>query len=116
MEVYLPAGCGMPGRIASRDDGIQDAAGAMGERANSNRKEDPAARAQERCPTAYEDRSLVSPDGQYQLPIDDHAFRAAAACHDHPFLPRVVSDVVHRSAAVYGVNVLHLQLLSGFPA
>ena len=62
---------------------------------------------------AREDRGLVPPDGQHQLSADDRAQHAAAAGHDHPLLPGLVSDAVHRPAAVPGLDVLHLQLLPG---
>jgi hypothetical protein len=61
-----------------------------------------------------ENRSLVSPDGQSQLSADDRALGAADARHDHPLLPGMVPDALHRPAPVHGVDIFHFQLLSGF--
>ena len=41
------------------------------------------------------------------------SLRAAAAGHDHPLLPGLVPDALHRPAAVPGVDVLDFQLLPG---
>src|SRR5712664_2060008 len=116
MEVYLYAGRGMSGGIAGRDDGLQDPAGAVGERVDSDGKEDSAARAQKSCSVAHQDRSVVSPDGESQLSADDHALGAAAAGDGHPLLSGMVSDAVQRPAAVHGLDVFHLQFLPGLAA
>src|SRR6185369_8234021 len=36
------------------------------------------------------------------------------ASHDHPLLSGMVSDVVHRSAAVHGIHFFYLEFLPGF--
>src|SRR5580692_12912852 len=116
MEVYLPAGCGVPGRIAGGDDCIQNPAGALGEGTDPDGKEDSAASAAQRCAAAHQDRSLVSPDCEPQLSADDCALGADVARDDHPLLSGMVSDAIHRFAAVHGFNVLYFELLPGFAA
>src|SRR6185369_7116610 len=59
---------------------------------------------------------LVPPHRESELSLDGRALGAAAARHDHPFLPGMVSDVVHRSAAVSGVHVFDFQFLPGLAA
>src|SRR6266581_3287416 len=116
MEVHLPAGCRMSRRVAGGDDSVQNAAGAVGQGADSNREKDSAARVAQRCPFAYEGRGLVPPNGKYQLSVDDHAFGAAAPGDDHSVLPGLVSDALHRLALVYGVDVFDFEFLSGIAA
>ena len=86
LEVQVPAGRGVPGRAAHRDDGLQDAAGALGQGTDPDRQEDSAARDEERPAVAHQARGLVSPDGEHQLSADDHSERAADAGDDHPQL------------------------------
>src|SRR5438445_6665890 len=112
MEVPLPPGRRVSRRTAGRDDSFQDPAGALGEGPDTNRKEDSSSRPAERRSTPYQNRSLVSPDGEHQLSPDDYAFRAPAARHDHSLLSGMVSDALHRPAAVHGFDVFDLKLLS----
>src|SRR5579862_8556799 len=105
MEVYLFAGCGMSRRTARGDDCIQDAAGALGERPDSDGEKDSATGTAQRCSVAYQDRGLVSPDGELELSADDYAFGIAAAGHGHSLLSGLVSDAIHRLAPVHGVDV-----------
>ena len=116
MEVHVSSGCRVPSGVARRDDRLQDPAGTLGQGFDSDRKENPAPSVAQRCPTSYEGRSLVSPDGEYQLSPDDHAFCAAVARHDHPFLSGMVSDALHRPAFIHGIDLLDFELLSGFAA
>src|SRR5205807_7023329 len=58
-------------------------------------------------------RSVVSPDGKYQLSLHGRALNAAAAGDDHPLLSGMVPDVGHRSASIHGVDVFHIFFLSG---
>src|SRR5579862_253281 len=116
MEVYLPAGCRVPGRASGGDDGVQDAAGAMGQGPHPDRKKDSAAGHAQRRAGAYQDRSVVPPDGEPELSADDHAVGVATAGHDHSLLSGLVSDAVHRPAAVHGVYVFDFELLSRLAA
>ena len=70
----------------------------------------------QRRSAAHQDRSLVPPDGEHQLSADDHAFGAAASRDDHPLLPGLVSDALHRPATFHGVDLFDFQLLFGFAA
>src|SRR5580693_3910819 len=116
MEVYLSAGCGVSCGIAGGDDCIQNPAGALGQGTDPDGKEDSAASAAQRCAAAHQDRSLVSPDCEPQLSADDCALGADVAGYDHPLLSGMVSDALHRPAALYGVNVFYFEFLSGFTA
>ena len=69
----------MSGRAADRDDGFQDAAGALGQGIDPVRDQRPAEGDEVECEIAGEDRGVVSPDGQYQLSADDYAF-ACCCC------------------------------------
>ena len=46
-------------------------------------------------------------------PADDRALRAAVARDDHPLLSGLVSDALHRPAAVHGVHVFDFEFLPG---
>src|SRR5271156_4511762 len=116
MEIYLPAGCRVPGRVAGGDDRLQDAASALGQGINSDGEKDSAASDAQRRIVAHQDRSLVSPHCKFELSADDHTFGADIAGDDYPFLSGMVSDAVHRSAALYGVDLLYFQFLPGFSA
>src|SRR5580693_187492 len=116
MEIYLPAGCGVPRRVAGGDDGIQNPAGALGQGTDPDGKEDSAPGVAQRCAAAYKDRSLVSLNGEPELSANDCALGTDTASDDHPFLSGMVSDALHRPAAVPGFNVFHFELLSGFAA
>src|ERR1039458_8693158 len=106
MEVSLPAGRGLPGGVAHRDDRLQDAAGALGEGPDPMRQEGPAQGAARQCFAARENGSLVSPDRQHQLSADDRAQHAAAAGHDYSLLSGLVSDGVQDGkSAAYGTSV-----------
>src|SRR6185437_14592025 len=109
------AGCGVSGGAADRDDGLQDAAGALGEGPDPDRKEDSAARAEERCAMAHQAGGVVSPDREYQLPTHDCAERAADARDDHPQLAGLSADGVDRPAAVHREHDVSFDLLPGQP-
>jgi hypothetical protein len=78
MEVPLSAGCRVPRRVADRDDGLQDAAGALGQGTDPVRHQGYCRSVLKlrRLSTAREDRGLVSPDGEPQLSADDRPLRA----------------------------------------
>src|ERR1700685_4078877 len=114
MEVPLPSGCGMPRGTAGRDDRLQNPASALGQGSDSGLEKNSAQSFCERRLAPPKSRSLVSPDGQPQLSADDRAVRAFASRHGHSLLSGMVPDALHRPAAVHGVDVFHLQLLSGF--
>src|SRR6202012_1595878 len=78
-------------------------------------EENPAARLPQRSPVPNQDRSLLSPHGKPQLSADGRALLAADARHGDPFLSGLVSDAAHRRAALHGLHILHLLLLSRFP-
>ena len=115
VEVQVPAGCGVPGGAADRDDGVQDAAGAMGERVDPDRQEDPAEGAEERRAVPHKAGGLVSPDGEHQLPADDYPEHAADAGDDYPKLARNDADAADRPSAVYGEHDVDLVVLPGEP-
>src|SRR5271155_3500136 len=112
MEVYLSAGCRVPRRIAGGDDRVQNTAGALGEGVDTGLEEDFAKSTVERRPASRESRSLLSPDGESQLSPDDCSLRFVDAGHDHSLLSGMVSDAVHRSASIHGLDVFDFQFLS----
>src|ERR1700722_8564779 len=113
MEVQVSAGCGMPGRVADRDDRVQDAAGAVGEGPDSDGEEDTSSSAEERCAVAYQARGLVSPDGEYQLSAHDRVERLADARDDHSQLAGTAADAADRLSAVYRQHYVGVDLLHG---
>ncbi len=113
-KFLLSAGRRMSGGIAGRDDRIQNAAGALGQRLDSSLEENPAASFCQRRLAPSKSRSVVSPDRQSQLSADDRALRAAVARHDHSLLSGMVPDALHRSAPVHGFDVFDFEFLSGF--
>ena len=116
MEVYIPAGCGMSGRVAGGDDRVQNPAGAMGEGADPDRKENFAASAEKRSTVSGEAGGLVSPHREYELSADGGAFGAAAAGHGDPVLPGLVSDVVYRYPTFSGFYFFDFKFLPGVAA
>src|SRR3984893_14725333 len=114
MEVYLLAGCGVSRRIAGGDDCVQNAASSMGQGPSADGKKDSSAGVAQQCAVAHQGRSLVSPDGEFELSINGRAFSVAVAGHGDSLLPGLVSDGVYRSAIVSGFHIFHLKLLSGF--
>src|SRR5438477_10435932 len=56
---------------------------------------------------------MLSPDREFELSIDDRSFRAAPASHGDPFLPRLVSNAVHRYPIVPCFDVFNFEFLSG---
>src|ERR1035441_5145726 len=115
LEVQVSTGCGMPGRAAYRDDSLQDAAGALGQGTDPDRKEDSATRDEEQCSVAYQAGGLVSPDREYQLSTDDCAKCAADASDDYPQLAGIHPDVADRPSAVYRQHHVGVDLLSSKP-
>src|SRR5271170_2695670 len=111
MEVYLPSGRRMPRRAARGNDRVQNPAGALGQGTDSNWKENSAARAAQRRTAAHQNRSLVSPDREPQLSAHDRALGSDVARDDHPLLSGMVSDALHRSAAVHGFDVFDFEFL-----
>src|ERR1035438_10668916 len=114
MEVYLFAGRRVSSRTPGRNDRLQDAAGALGQGADSGLQENTSAGIKERRIAAPENRSLVSPDRHPELSADDCAFSLADAGHDYSLLPGLVPDALHCPATFYGIDVLDFQLLPGF--
>src|SRR5271155_571030 len=114
MEVHLSAGCRMSSRIAGGDDGVQDTTGALGQGTDSSIQENSPEGACKRRASRGEDRSVLPPDREPQLSADDYPIGFADARHDHSLLSGMVSDALHRPAAVHGLDVLHLKLLPGF--
>src|SRR5271156_3735451 len=104
----------MSSGITGGDDRFQDAAGAMGEGADTGLEENTSPGVEERRITTSEDRSLLSPDCQPQLSVDDCAVGLADAGHDYSFLPGMVSDALYRPSVIYGVDVFYFELLSSF--
>ena len=111
MEVQVPAGRRVSSGVADRDDCFQDAAGALGQRPDSVFQEGLAQGFARPGFAARKDRGLVPPDRQPELSAHDRLEHASDASHGDPFLPGLVPDAVHRSAAVHGVDVLDFQLL-----
>ena len=68
-----------------------------------------------RCALPHQARGLVSPDGEHQLSADDRPLRAADAGDDHSLLARAPTDAAHRSAALYGLHDVRLDVLPGQP-
>src|ERR1700722_729162 len=116
MEIYLPAGRGVSGRVARRNDRVQDPAGALGKRFDSDGEKDSAQRDEEQPALSGQAGSLVSPDRESELSLDGRALGAVAARHDHSLLSGMVPDVVHRPAVVHGFYIFNLEFLSGFAA
>ena len=88
----------------------------MGKGFDSDLKKDFAQRDEKRSAVSSEGGSLVPPDGEFELSLNGGALGAVAASDDHPFLPGLVSDGLHRSAAVHGIHFFDFQLLSSVPA
>src|SRR5215467_14808921 len=114
MEIRLLAGCRVPGRATGRNDGIQNAAGPLGQRADSNRKKNFAPGSQERSAVPRETRSLVPPHGKFELSAYGGAVGTVAARDGDSLLPGLVSDAVHRSAIISCVDFFHFQFLFSF--
>src|SRR4029077_5299131 len=114
MEICLSSGRRMSRRVAGGDDRIQDAAGALGQGFDPGLKENTPPGISEQRISFRENRSLLPPDGEPQLSADDRVFGFVDARHDYSFLPGMVPDALHRPAPVYGFDILHFQLLSGF--
>src|ERR1700744_4204206 len=103
----------MSRRSADRNDGLQNAAGTLGQGADSNIEKNSAEGLRERCAVPHQARSLVSPDGEYQLSVDGCAFDAADAGHGHPLLSGMVPDAADRSPALHGVHFFDFIVLPG---
>src|SRR5689334_12548243 len=100
-------------RASGRHERLQSPAGALGQRADADGEENPAPGTAVRCSAAREMRSFLPSHREHQLSVDGAVLRHAAAGDDRALLPGLVSDAADRSAAVSGVHVLNLQLLSG---
>src|ERR1700686_1892310 len=111
MEVYLSSGRRVPCRAACRDDGIQDAAGTLGQRADPDREEDSAARAQERSAISREAGILVSPDRKSELSLNGGSFGSAAVSDGYSVFPVEGSDALHRPPPVSGFDIFHFEFL-----
>src|SRR5882762_2714026 len=114
MEVCLSAGRRVSGRVAGRDDRIQDTTSALGQGFDPGLEENTPPGVSERRISIRENRSVLSPDGKPQLSADDRAFGFADARHDYSLLPGMVPDALHRPAPVHGFDVLDFELVSGF--
>ena len=90
LEIQISPGCRVPRRGPHRDDRLQDPAAALGQRTHPDLQKDSAPRLPLRRPAPRQDRGLVPPHRQHQLPAHDGAFRPADAGHDHPLLPGLV--------------------------
>ena len=58
-----------------------------------------------------QDRSILSSDRKYFLSIDDCALVLAAAGHDRPVQPGLVSDALYRPASMAGFDGVGFNLL-----
>ena len=96
MEIQVPPGRRVSRRGPHRDDRLQDPAAALGQRPHPDLEENSAPPLPLRRSPAREDRSLVSPHRQPQLPAHGRAVGAADAGHDHPLLSGVVGDALYR--------------------
>src|ERR1700674_3869719 len=114
MEIYLFARCRMPGRATSRNDGIQNAAGAVGKGIDPSLQENIAASLCQQRLTRSESRSLVPPDRESQLSTDDRALGSTFAGDDHSVLSGMVPDALYRPAFVHGFDIFHFEFLHGF--
>src|ERR1700674_1454071 len=103
MEVCLSAGRRVPGRVAGRNDRIQDAAGALGQGVDPGFEENTPPGVSERRISIRENRSLLSSNGEPQLSADDRALGLYDARHDYSLLPGMVPDALYRPAPVHGV-------------
>src|SRR6478609_2958353 len=112
MEVYLSAGCRVSSRTACGDDRIQDSAGALGQRPDSDGKENSSACAQKRPAVSRETRGVVSPHRELELSAHGDFVSSAFAGHGDPLLPGLVSDAVHRHSTLPGIDVFDFKLLS----
>ncbi len=63
-------------------------------------------------PRPHQARSLLPPHGKSQLSAHGRVLGAAHAGHGHSLLSGLVPDVAHRRAALHGIDLLHLVLLS----
>ena len=67
-------------------------------------------------PTAGQGRGLLSPDGEFQLPVDDRPVRADLPVDGDPLRDGLVRDAAHRRAPLFRGDDVVLQLLHGLPA
>src|SRR5437764_12733396 len=109
MEVQISSGRGMPGGAADRDDGVQNPAGALGQRADPDGQENSAQGIQEQGPVPGEGGSVLSPEREPELSADDCPFNAAHASDDYSLVRRLVPAAGNRPAALSGVHIFYLQ-------
>src|SRR5689334_11734084 len=114
MEVSLPAAHRLPRRTSSGDEFIQEPASPMGEGPDSNCNQIASSNSQKFAPMENQGRSILPPHSEYFLPPDDCAFVPASAGHDRPVQPGLVSDALHRSAAMAGFDSFGLNFLFDF--
>src|SRR5579864_9233468 len=103
----------MPGGITDRDDGVQNAAGTLGQGVDPDGQENPAQSFQEQSAVPSKGGSVLSPEREPELSADDCSFHAAHAGHDYPVVWRLVPDAGDRPAIVSGIDIFYFQFLSG---
>src|SRR5712691_9802731 len=92
LEVPLsPAHC-LRFRTSRGHERLQGPAGALGQGPHANRKKDPPESFQIECSLARQNRGLLPPYGQHQLPADDIALDPVAARDDRALLSGLVPD------------------------
>src|SRR5439155_15003117 len=99
-------------RASRGHEQLQSAASPLGQGLDANRKENPAESLEIRRALARQNRSLLPPNRQHQLPADDPAFHHVAARNDRAFLSGLVSDAGDRPTTLPRLHLFHLQLLS----
>src|SRR5436305_13352709 len=112
VEISLsPAHC-LPGRAARRNEFVQEPAGALGEGSDSNGHQAFAPHHEEQAPLEDQGRGVFPFDRQHLLSVDDRALFPAVAGHDREIQPGLVSDALHRPAALAGIYSFAVDVLS----
>ncbi len=66
--------------------------------------------------TAFNTQQARWAKGLIQTGKKNHAVGTPASGHDYSFLPRLVSDALHRFAIIHGVDIFDFEFLPGIPA
>ena len=116
VEVRVLAGRRVASRSAGRDERLQVAAAPLGKGLDSDLQEASAADTASRLADAGQGRGLLSPDGEFQLPVDDRPVRADLPVDGDPLRDGLVRDAAHRRAPLFRGDDVVLQFLHGLPA
>src|ERR1700722_19292794 len=111
LEIPLLAAYCLRVRTSGGHERFQGAAGPLGQGVDANGEKNSAESFSSQRSLAYQGGSVFSSHGKHFVSTDDHSLHDVVARHDRAFLSRVVSDVVDRPAAVFGVDVLDFQFL-----